>query len=97
MPRKRVDVEKGLLNKGFRGREGDHHYFNYFNTQGKKTAVFTKTSHSHTEISTGLISLMAKQCKVPKQILEQLVDCPLSQLQYENLLIESGHISPLSP
>ena len=36
MPRKRVDVEKGLLTKGFRRREGDHHYYNYFNTQGKK-------------------------------------------------------------
>lgn len=97
MPRKRVDVQKGLLNKGFRSREGDHHYYNYFNTQGKKTTVFTKTSHSHTEISTELISLMAKQCRVTKQIFEQLVDCPLSQIQYEGILILNGHVSPLTP
>lgn len=97
MPRKRIDVEKGLLNKGFRCKEGDHHYYTYFNTQGKKTAVFTKTSHSHSEISIGLISLMAKQCKVPKQTFEQLVDCPLSQLLYENILVSGGHVSPLIP
>lgn len=93
MPRKRTDVEKGLLNKGFQIKEGDHHYFTYFNTQGKKTAVFTKTSHSHNEISTGLIALMAKQCKVPKQTFEKLIDCPLSRVDYENLLIAGNYVT----
>ncbi|ATQ75104.1 hypothetical protein CR152_11670 [Massilia violaceinigra] len=97
MPRRRVDVEKGLLKKGFRRREGDHHYYNYFNTQGKKTAVFTKTSHSHTEISASVISLMAKQCKLSRQTFDMLVDCPLSQQEYETLLILGGHVSPVTP
>lgn len=94
MPRKRIDVEKGLLNKGFRKRDGDHHYFNYFNASGKKTAVFTKTSHSHTEISDNLISLMARQCKISKPSFESLVDCPLQRSEYEKMLSDAGHISP---
>lgn len=40
MPRKQGDVEKSLLAKGFRAREGDHCYFNYYSKAGKKTAVF---------------------------------------------------------
>lgn len=83
MPRKRTDVEAGLLNKGFRQKEGDHHYFIYHATNGKKTAVFTKTSHSHSEISNDLISAMARQCKLPRKEFERLVDCPLSRVDYE--------------
>ncbi len=92
MPRKRVDVEKGLLSKGFRKRDGDHHYYLYYNTAGKKTVVFTKTSHSHTEIGDNLMSQMARQCKLSKLLFESLVDCPLKRGEYENLLIASGHI-----
>jgi len=95
MARKRIDVEKGLINKGFRKSDGDHHYFNYFNSVGKKTVVFTKTSHSHSEISTNLIALMARQCKLPKQSFELLVDCPLERSTYETLLVNGGHISAI--
>jgi hypothetical protein len=94
MPRKTIDVLRGLTNQGFRQSEGDHHYFTYFSLAGKKTAVFTKMSHSHKEIDVSLISLMARQCKVPKSSFENLVDCPLSQNDYEVMLVSSGHVAP---
>lgn len=94
MSRKRVAVESGLLNKGFRRREGDHHYYIYHTLKGKKTAVFTKTSHSHTDISTDLMSKMSKQCKLIKKDFESLVDCPLSQIDYEQKLLAGQHIAP---
>ena len=46
MPRRKDNVEKALLRKGFHSKEGDHHYFIYYNLEGLKTAVFTKTSHT---------------------------------------------------
>ena len=42
MPRRKDNVEKALLRKGFHSKEGDHHYFIYYNLEGLKTAVFTK-------------------------------------------------------
>ena len=57
MPRKQVDVEKSLEAKGFqRPRGGDHNYFHYHSVVGKKTAVFTKTSHGAREIDDGLLA-----------------------------------------
>ena len=47
MPKDRKVVEAGLLKKGFRQREGDHHFFIYWSLSGKKSVAFTKTSHSH--------------------------------------------------
>lgn len=64
MPRKQSEVENSLAKKGFRSREGDHNYFNYYSKAGKKTAVFTKTSHGAREIDDHLLGRMAKQCKL---------------------------------
>ena len=41
MPKRRDEVERGLLHKGFEKKEGDHHYFIYRDLSGHKTAVFT--------------------------------------------------------
>lgn len=59
MPRDRRDVEGGLQAKGFRLKEGDHHFFLYFSLAGLKTPVFTKTSHGQKEIGDVLLNLMA--------------------------------------
>ncbi len=68
MPKRRDEVERGLLRKGFEKRDGDHHYFIYRNLSGNKTAVFTKTSHTPKlrELPDRLLSLMAKQCRLSK-------------------------------
>jgi len=85
MPRRKQDVEQALARKGFRQREGDHHYFVYFNIKGKKTARFTKTSHSPKmrEISDSLLGQMARQCGLSKSDFLDLIDCPLSREGYE--------------
>lgn len=92
MPRKQVDVEKSLLAKGFRAREGDHSYFNYYSKAGKKTAVFTKTSHGAREIDDNLLSRMAKQCKLSNKDFGLLIDCPLDRDAYESRLVAQGAV-----
>ena len=92
MPRKQSDVEKSLQAKGFRSREGDHNYFNYYSKAGKKTAVFTKTSHGSREIDESLLSLMARQCKLSNKDFGLLIDCPLDRDTYEAKLIARGSV-----
>lgn len=92
MPRKQSDVENSLLRKGFRHKEGDHNYFNYFSKAGKKTAVFTKTSHGAREIDESLLSRMAKQCRLNNKDFSLLIDCPLDRDTYEAKLIAQGAV-----
>ena len=92
MPRRQSDVEKSLLAKGFRAREGDHNYFNYYSRVGKKTAVFTKTSHGAREIDDSLLSRMAKQCKLSNKDFGLLIECPLDRDTYEAKLISHGAV-----
>jgi predicted RNA binding protein YcfA (HicA-like mRNA interferase family) len=92
MPRKQNDVEKSLLMKGFKAKEGDHNYFNYYSKAGKKTAVFTKTSHGAREIDDNLLSRMAKQCKLSNKDFNLLVDCPLDRDAYEAKLVAQGAV-----
>lgn len=96
MPRKQDDVKKSLLAKGFRARQGDHCYFNYYSRAGKKTAVFTKTSHGAREIDDNLLSRMARQCKLSNKDFGLLIDCPLDRDAYESRLVEKGAIGAAS-
>lgn len=92
MVRKPGDVEKSLVKKGFRRKEGDHHYFNYYTKAGKKTMVFTKTSHGGRELDDSLLGKMSGQCKLPRQNFDQLIECPLDRDTYERKLIEAGFV-----
>ena len=88
MPRDKKQIESSLLVKGFEQKEGDHHFFSYRSYAGKKTAVFTKTSHTPKmkSISDELLSQMARQCKLTKQQFLELVDCPMNRDRYELIL-----------
>ena len=90
MARKPNDVEKSLEKKGFQRKEGDHHYFNYYTKAGKKTQVFTKTSHGVKELDDSLLGMMSRQCKLSRQDFDRLIDCPLDRDSYERKLIEVG-------
>jgi predicted RNA binding protein YcfA (HicA-like mRNA interferase family) len=92
MTRKPNDVEKSLERKGFQRKEGDHHYFNYYTQAGKKTRVFTKTSHGVKELDDSLLGMMSTQCKLKRQDFDRLIDCPLDRESYERKLIEGGAI-----
>lgn len=90
MNRDRKDVEFALIKKGFRNKEGDHHYYMYYSLSGLKSRIFTKTSHSHKTISDDILSMMSKQCRLTRQQFFNLLDCPLTQEKYEQLLTEQG-------
>ncbi len=97
MPRKQTEVERSLEAKGFqRAKGGDHHYFHYYSRGGKKTAVFTKTSHGSREIDDSLLARMSKQCRLSRSDFDRLLDCPLDQVSYENILVIKGAVDALN-
>lgn len=93
MPRKQSDVERSLTAKGYVGpQKGDHNYFTYHSKAGKKTRVFTKTSHGAREINDHILSQMAKQCKLTNKDFGRLIDCPLDRDAYEQKLVDQGYV-----
>ncbi|MEL7071105.1 MAG: hypothetical protein AAGN15_21010 [Cyanobacteria bacterium J06581_3] len=92
MPRKKSKVESALRKKGFEQASGDHRFFVYITTQGKKTAVRTKTSHTPKmkEIPDNLLAQMSKQCRLKKADFLKLIDCPLTRENYEKILKDQG-------
>lgn len=93
MPRKQSDVERSLTAKGYVGpQRGDHNYFTYHSKAGKKTRVFTKTSHGAREIDDHILSQMAKQCKLTNKDFGRLIDCPLDRDTYEQKLVDQGFV-----
>jgi predicted RNA binding protein YcfA (HicA-like mRNA interferase family) len=94
MPRKQNEVEKSLQLKGFARSKGDHNYFHYYSKAGKKSGIFTKTSHGAREIHDPLLSQMAKQCKLSNSDFSLLIDCPLDRDSYELKLVELGFVEP---
>lgn len=90
MPRDRRDVESALQGKGFRPKEGDHHFFLYYSLAGLKTQVFTKTSHNEKQINDHLLGLMARQCRLTSKLFANLLDCPLDRPGYEQELRRQG-------
>lgn len=94
MQRSRREIESALELKGFERIEGDHSWFVYHTTDGKKTRVKTKTSHGPRGKSIGdpLLSMMAKQCCSTKSDFLDLVDCPLDREGFEIRARERGGI-----
>lgn len=86
--RDRYKVAKALCSKGFMDTGKDHHRFIYYTLSGIKTAVHTKISRgtSHKGISKDNLGRMAKQCRLSNAEFRDLIDCPLSRENYENLL-----------
>lgn len=96
MARKFGDVERNMKKKGFKLTESDHHFYTYHTTANLKTAIRTKMSHSNrksSDISDGLIATMARQCGLTNANFCKFVDCTLSQVQYEQILLKNGKIS----
>jgi predicted RNA binding protein YcfA (HicA-like mRNA interferase family) len=83
-------TRQSLLKKGFIKNEGDHHFYLYFHNG--KLVTKTKVSHNDQDIGDGLISKMYKQCKISKRQFFDLINCPLDQAGYENILKEQGLI-----
>ena len=88
MPRKQSDVVKSLCITAFKPATGDHNFFHYSSKAGKKTRIFTKTSHGSREIDDSLLGCMARQVKLGRGDFDLLIDCPLDRDTYEKMLIE---------
>ena len=84
-------IGKSLLRKGFKSKEGDHKFYTFYYND-KKTSVFTKISHSSSTINDSLLGLMARQLKLNKNDFCNLVDCPLSEKEYADILIKKKEI-----
>jgi len=95
MPLDRSDIHTSLKTKGFEVREGDHTFFTYHTTQGKKTPIFTKTSHgkNHKVIGNDILSAMSKQCRLTLPLFKELIECTLSREGYEENLVKNGHVT----
>lgn len=94
MARNSREIDRALCAKGFAVREQKRHrrYFFYLG-DGRKSGVSTSMSRtSRRSVGQGLVAFMAKDCRLTNQEFERLIDCPLSQEQYENLLKDRGHI-----
>ena len=91
---KRRTVESALQRKGFRRKQSHHTFFYYYTEDGKKTPVWTKTSHGRTgaDVDKALFKSMANQCKLTADDFRDLVECPLSRADYEQHLRNSGKV-----
>lgn len=78
-------VKQSLAKKGFIEDSGDHYYFVLYEN-GKKTPVYTKTSHNDQDIGNPLISLMSQQLHLTKSQFLDLINCPLSKEEYIKIL-----------
>ncbi len=90
-----MSVEAALQKKGFTKDDGDHSYFVYHSSEGKKTSIFTKTSFgsSHKDIADHLVSQMARQIKLRTSDFKDLVSCTLDKEGYEKKLVEGGYLT----
>lgn len=88
-PRPKWEVENGLKRKGFRLQKRGERFLHLY-ADGKKTRIHTHASHGASEISDGLLGKMARQIHLTRKQLDQLVDCPLSEERYIELLLSKG-------
>lgn len=92
MPRTKRDVDRGLKKKGFDSSERDHTYYTFHTVNGVKTSVYTKISHGEREISDNLLAKMSRQIDLPRRDFDRLIDCAISHVEYEQMLIVSGRL-----
>ena len=87
--RKRKDIETNLSQKGFTLQDGKDHR-NYFFMLNDRLVARTKVSlgTKYKDLGNDLITAMARQCHLTKDQFLELVDCTMSQQDYEVCLRE---------
>ena len=86
--RKGRDIDAALCKKGFlREIDGNHLWYSLTDTKVK-----TKISHGMMgrDIGPELLGLMAKQLHLTKQQFLDLIDCPLDEEGYRQVLRDAG-------
>ena len=94
MPRRARAVERGLLRKGFRIKNSRHRHFTYIKLNGQGADhVTTVMSHgSGRDIRDHLLAKMARQLHLTRQQFDALIDCRLSQAEYEAMMRRDGFV-----
>ncbi len=82
--RGRTDVEDALLAKGMQLDESHHHMLR--KTIAGVTQLVTRTSHGMSQIDDKLGKLMANQLCLQLREFWNLVDCPLTEAEWDNLV-----------
>ena len=77
-------VERALLEKGMARDENHHHMFR--KEIAGVTHLVTRVSHGGGEIDDGLGKLMANQCCLRLREFWDLVDCPMSEEDWNKLV-----------
>ena len=86
-------IDSALRKKGFlRDSDADHVLYYFLNGNGECTLIKTKVSHGMmgSTLSAKLISAMAKQLHLTKKQFLELIDCPLDEKGYRQILREAG-------
>ena len=78
------DVRQALTNKGMERDENHHEMFR--KTIEGVTHLVTRISHGAREINNVTGGFMATQCCLQKKEFWELVDCSLSEEQWDNLI-----------
>ena len=89
-------IIKSLKSKGFILEEGKNHKLLRFCFNGQKTSISTSLSRgsSYREYGQDLLKLMSKGLRLEKMHqLINLIECPLKQKEYTEILIRGGFLS----
>lgn len=99
MPFSKMEVEHGLITKGFIKKNTAHKVFRYIAQDGTETPIYTRISHGRSggDIPDPLLTTMAKQCRLTLQEFKGLVNCPFTTEHYEVALQEQGFLPPPPP
>lgn len=87
------EVDAALRKKGFqRDSEGKHIRYYLVNPDGREAGIRTMMSHGIMggTLSSKLVSDMARQLHLTKAQFLDLVDCPLDETAYRDILRERG-------
>jgi len=84
--RSAADVERALLDKGMERDENHHHMFR--KTVDGVTQLVTRISHGSDEINDSLGKLMGNQLCVQLREFWRLVDCPLTEDEWDRIVRE---------
>jgi len=83
-------AERSLKQKGFVQDNKDHRTF-YLYVNGKKTSIFTYTSHGGREIDSSLLNLMKRELRLQTNSqARNLLICPMAGEDYVRWLREHG-------
>ena len=85
-------IVRTLKKNGFVVSEKHHHYYRYITLAGETVDIKTYVSHGVKDYGNQLLSDMAKQLKLTKQELLELIDGEMSREEYEGILKVKGII-----